>query len=186
MGHSKPHLLVNNKRLIDLVSFQISDLFDELLVVLKGGMREISPYRCVYDNYQDYSPLFGIYTGILYSSSYYNFIIGCDMPFASRELVSFILREAEKSAADVVVPVVRGFYEPLFAVYSKNCIPTIERNIKNGVFKVTSFYDDVRLHVLSEETIMKYDSGLQSFVNINTREDLRKAFALDDREKEDY
>ncbi|HOK22578.1 MAG TPA: molybdenum cofactor guanylyltransferase [Candidatus Hydrothermia bacterium] len=178
MGELKPHTFVEESRLIDLVACKISSLFEEVLVVLKEGMDPIEPYYCVYDNFKDFSPLFGIHAGLTHANSFYSFIIACDMPFVRRELVSFLLEQADREGPDVVVPVIRGFYEPLFAVYSKNCIPFIESSISNGILKVTSFYNSVGIQEVPERLVLTCDPRLQSFVNLNTREDIKKAFLL--------
>lgn len=62
-------------------------------------------------------PLGGIYTGLLSSTSEYNFFCACDMPFLSGDLLKFIISETDGS--DAVIPMVRGFVEPLHAIYSK-------------------------------------------------------------------
>ncbi len=180
MGSSKPHLLVNNKRLVDIVASRLKTLFDETLVVVKKGMDIIDPYNTVKDNFDDYSPLFGILEGLKNSSSFINFVIACDMPFVQPELVRFLVRKASETQADAVVPVVNGYYEPLCAVYTKNCIKAIEEAIWEGNLKVTSFYSKVKVCAASEDLIKQYDESLWSFVNINTREDLKRVIDIID------
>ncbi|MEO0230231.1 MAG: molybdenum cofactor guanylyltransferase [candidate division WOR-3 bacterium] len=180
MGQLKPHLLINNKRLIDIVASRIASLFSRVIVVSKKGMPPIENYDVVYDDYDEYSPLLGILVGLKYSESLVNFIIACDMPFVQPELVQFLLRMAEDRDADVVVPVNNGFYEPLCAVYSKRCIPFIEEEISQGNLKVTSFYPKVNTVSVPEYLLRQYDASLWSFFNINTKEDLKKALQFID------
>lgn len=180
MGSSKPHLLVNNKRLIDIVASKLKPLFDETIVVVKKGMDIIEPYNTVKDNFDGYSPLYGILEGLKNSSSFINFVIACDMPFVQPELIRFLVRKAGETQADVVVPVVNGFYEPLCAVYTKNCIKAIEESIREGNLKVTSFYSKVKVYAVPEDLIKQYDESLWSFVNINTREDLKRVIDIID------
>ena len=42
------------------------------------------------------------------------------MPYVEPSLVVFLLSHEER--ADVIVPVVSGYYEPLCAVYQKTCL----------------------------------------------------------------
>jgi molybdopterin-guanine dinucleotide biosynthesis protein A len=176
MGVPKPILLVNQKRLIDYSIERIKDLFDDVLVVVKENSQCIEPYICVYDNFSEYAPIFGLYSGLKTSKSFINLILACDMPFVKRELVHFLLEKAEKSDADALVPVVNGYYEPLLAIYKKSCIEAIEKQIKVANLKTTGFYPHVKLEAVPEEEIKTFDPELQSFVNINTKEDLRAYF----------
>ena len=176
MGEPKPILLVNQKRLIDYSVERIKDLFDEVLVVVKEREQCIEPFTCILDDSPVYAPIFGLYAGLKASKSFINLVIACDMPFIKRGLVEFLLAKAEECMADVTVPLVKGYFEPLLAVYSKSCIYAIEKEIKKGSLKITGFYSGVNLEVVPEEKIRIFDPEFQSFVNINTREDLRAYF----------
>jgi len=174
MGLKKPLLLVNNKRLIDLAISRIQHLFKRVIVVVKEGMDAILPYETVFDHFEDFSPLFGIYEGLRHSDEKFNFVLACDMPFANPDLVSYMLKRAEEEDAHVVVPAYRGFFEPLFACYSKECLSNIEKAIESHNLKVTSFYRGLKVVELREDEVRKFDEKFLSFTNINTREDLER------------
>lgn len=176
MGEPKPILLVNRRRLIDYSVLNIKDLFDDILVIVKERKQCIEPYACILDHSPIYAPIFGLYAGLKASKSFINLVIACDMPFIKRALVAFLLAKAEKSGADAIVPVVNGYFEPLLAVYKKSCIGAIEEEIRDGNFKITGFYSRIDLEVFPEEEIKIVDPEFQSFVNINTKEDLRAFF----------
>lgn len=173
MGQPKPHLLVNNKRLIDFSVKNLSDIFDEVVVIIKKGHPPVEPYRCIEESFPEYAPIFGIYEGLRHSSTEVNMVIACDMPFINRELVKFLLKEAFEKEVDIVVPNINGYFEPLTAVYKKSCIPAIEESIKRGIYKLTSFYGSLRVLEISESKIREFDPELKSFLNINTKEDLK-------------
>ncbi len=173
MGQPKPHLLVNNKRLIDFSVKNLSDIFDEVLIVVKKGHPPVEPYRCIEESFPEYAPIFGIYEGLKHSSTEVNMVIACDMPFINRDLVKFLLKEALEKEVDIVVPNIDGYFEPLMAVYKKSCIPAIEESIIRGIYKLTSFYESLRVLEISESKIREFDPELKSFLNINTKEDLK-------------
>jgi len=79
--------------------------------------------------------------------------------------VEFLLEQA--TGADAVVPVVRGYYEPLCAVYRRTCIAPIEDLIERGVLKVSALYEPVRLREVGEELVLQHDPELRSFTNLN-------------------
>ena len=79
---------------------------------------------------------------------------------------------------DLVVPVVKGFNEPLLAVYNKTVIPYIKECLDEGHRKVVAFYDKVRVRRISEEQLTTADPQLLSFLNINTPRDLDQAHGI--------
>ncbi len=76
------------------------------------------------------------------------------------------------------MPVVDGRPEPTHALYSRVCIGTIEKRIEANDLKISSFFDDVRVNLVPEEEIRRFDPGLLSFFNVNTQEDLETALRL--------
>jgi molybdopterin-guanine dinucleotide biosynthesis protein A len=80
--------------------------------------------------------------------------------------------------ADVVAPRIRGFYEPLLAIYSTRCLPYIEFRFARGDRKVVSFYQDVKVAALEQAEFEAVDPTLRSFININTKSGLREAERL--------
>ena len=81
--------------------------------------------KIVQDIIKNCGPLAGIYSGLMASDSFYNFVVACDMPFIKASLIRYILRN--KNSYDIIIPKIDKKTHPLFGVYSKNCIPVIER-----------------------------------------------------------
>ncbi len=95
------------------------------------------------------------------------------MPFVSALLLGRMLALAAE--ADVVMPRWKGEYEPLQAVYSKACLPTVEAALEAGKRRMISFYPEVRVRVVEELEISRIDPSGLSFFNINTPDDLAQA-----------
>ena len=180
MGFPKPLLLINRNNIVDIIIKKLKILFSEIIVVGKTNHRICGrEFIFVEDLYKYRSPLVGIYSGLKASKNQLNFVVACDMPFVNKNLVKYMLEITGNY--DVVVPVVRGYFEPLHAVYTKNIINVIEEEIGRGNFKVTSFYDRVNVKKIPEHIVRKYDPELMSFINLNTPKDLKKyASFLDD------
>lgn len=121
-------------------------------------------------------PLSGIHAGLIASPYSLNYVNGCDMPFVSGELGAYLVRQAEPGS-DAVVPFVQGYAEPLSAVYRKTCVPFIEASLLAGKSKVAGFYDQIRVKYIHDEEIAAF-GGKDCFFNINTRNDLLKAFEI--------
>ena len=78
-------------------------------------------------------------------------------------MVEYLLTQAE--AVDVVVAVIRSYYEPLCAVYRRSCIASIEDLIYRSALKVSKLYKPVRSREVSEERVLQHDPQLRAFVN---------------------
>jgi molybdopterin-guanine dinucleotide biosynthesis protein A len=133
------------------------------------------------DIYPDKGVLGGLYTGLMRSDSFYNFVVASDMPFLNKDLLRYIIQHAD--GFDVVVPKRGAMIEPLHAVYSKNCIAPIKELLNKNEMRIRCFFPEVRVRYVEECEIRKIDPKGLSFFNINTEFDLAKARKLAKREK---
>ena len=103
-------------------------------------------------------------------------VVACDMPFLNIALLKHMLSLRERF--DAVVPVLDGRPEPTHALYSKACLPHIERRLQAGDLKIARFFDDVSVRYVSQEEVDAHDPDHLSFFNVNTQSDLDRALAL--------
>jgi molybdopterin-guanine dinucleotide biosynthesis protein A len=152
-------------------------IFEKVLEVLKRHLEKViligdRPERFtryglpVYPDLHTGSALGGLHTGLHVSETRYIFAAPCDLPFASAELLKYMasLREGY----DVVVPVTAGFPEPLFALYSKDCLNPMRELLEAGNFKIFDFYPRVRVRRVRESEWLHLDVTGKAFLNINT------------------
>jgi molybdopterin-guanine dinucleotide biosynthesis protein A len=114
----------------------------------------------------------GVYTGLTVSNSLNNLVVGCDMPFLNLDLLRYMVGLADDF--DVIIP--KGeddILEPLHAVYSKNCIPTIQFLIEQNRLSILELYPMVRVRYVTKEEIDRIDPRHLSFFNINTEAELQ-------------
>lgn len=181
MEQNKALLKLNGESLIVRIINRIKEHFDKVLIISDSLSSYADPVsnNGVYlekDLVKGRGPLGGIYSGLKTSSSFYNFFFACDLPFINPELVEFMKRES--SGYDLTIPRTReGYFHPLHAIYSKECLPPIEEQFKENIFKVANFFSKVKVNYIEEEEIEKFNPYL-SFYNINTREDYNKAKRL--------
>jgi len=171
MGLPKHLLPTSGGTVIEHLIGKLSSLFVETLVV--GRKLNLEGEECciVEDIRPEQCPLVGVYSGLCAADTDLAFVLACDLPFIKPELVQYLLSCAHE--ADIVVPVVRGYYEPLCAVYRRTAIPVIEETLDRGALKITEIYDCLRLHKVTEHEIRGFDPDLVSFVNLNTPKQLR-------------
>jgi molybdopterin-guanine dinucleotide biosynthesis protein A len=149
---------------------------DNIIIV---GPPEEYPYfkQVVPDLLPQKGPLGGIFSGLKVSTSQYNLLVGCDMPFIEVKLLQYMIENI--NTYDIVIPCYgKGLIEPLCAIYSKSCLEVIERNIKAGVLSVRKIFSHLKVRFIKEEEIKKFDAELYSFFNINFQRDFTKAEEL--------
>lgn len=168
---------LGGQRLIDRVLNTLAPLGEIIVVVAQGKSLPLPPgIKKIEDIYPDMASLGGIYTGLKASSTFHSLVVACDMPFLNPSLLRYLV--SLSPGFDIVIPKLKGYLEPLHAVYSKNCIPHMEALIKQGDLKITNFFPQVKVRYVEEEEIARFDPQLLSFFNINTFEDLEKAKRL--------
>ena len=171
MGQDKAFLEIAGIPMIERVLRVLSALFEETIIVAN----QIDPYRQlnapIYsDAIPDRGALGGLYTGLLLSSFDAAFCVACDMPFINGSLISYLTDRIEGHGA--VVPRTADGLQPLHALYSKNCLGAIRRAIEQKKNKVIDFYPLVDVKVIPERDFSFLAGWKESFVNINTPEDL--------------
>ena len=129
--------------------------------------------RFAVDIYPRKGPLGGIYTGLAASTTVYNLVVACDMPFLNLGLINYMIQVAP--AFDLVVPRIGRLTEPLHAIYSKKCREPIENLIQQNELSVHKFLSLVKGRYVEAEEIDRFDPKHLSFFNINTEADLKKA-----------
>jgi molybdenum cofactor guanylyltransferase len=173
MGFPKHLLPVSDGTVLDRILDRLGGLFGETLVAGRSLRSTRPDIRIVEDCRSERSPLVGILSGLEASRNRFVFAVACDMPFVEPRLAVLLASKASEQS-DVVVPVVRGFLEPLCALYSTSARPAISRCLDAGCGKVTAFYGSVRATHVPEDEIRICDPDLRSFVNLNTPREYRE------------
>jgi molybdopterin-guanine dinucleotide biosynthesis protein A len=178
MGTDKAFLKVAGVPLIEHVLQSLQSVFHDIIIVTNAPER-YAAYRVnvVTDAFDTRGPLTGIYTGLMRSSTEYNFIVACDMPYLNPALISYMAGLVE--GHDVVVPSIDGLLEPLHAVYRKRLIPLIEEQIKHDRRRIRELFDQVQMRYVTEQEIDRFDPKRTSFKNLNTPRDYEEAACVD-------
>jgi molybdopterin-guanine dinucleotide biosynthesis protein A len=114
-------------------------------------------------------PLGGIYTGLLAMTRPFGFFVACDMPLLDPAVIRRQLEVLRGSEADAVVPTWDGYWEPLHAAYSQDCLPAVRRQTESGDLRIRRFFGSV--NVLYWNVVAEGISP-RAFANVNTKGDL--------------
>jgi molybdopterin-guanine dinucleotide biosynthesis protein A len=115
----------------------------------------------------------GIHAALSHITDDAAFVAASDMPFIKPAVVDHLIGAFQDT--DAVVPYLAGEYEPLLAVYSKGCLPAVERTIANHKRRAVDLLPAVRMRAIREDELAAIDPDLVSIFNINTPEDYERA-----------
>jgi molybdopterin-guanine dinucleotide biosynthesis protein A len=150
------------------------NIFSEIIIVTNNPQAFLKfGTRVVEDLVKDKAALGGIFSGLCYSQSELNFVVGCDMPFHNSDLINYIIQKPVEY--DLVIPVINNKAETLFARYSKNALPVICSHLLKDKLKLQNLLSDLKALKINSKEIERFDPEHLSFFNINTQEDLKKA-----------
>ncbi len=175
-GRNKGRLSLGGRTFLERLLSTLRPFVAELFLVTRDPwLFEPQPgVQVVCDRYAVRSSLTGIQAGLFHCRTRFAFVAACDIPFLQPEMVQLLLGECSEEV-DVVVPICAGYFEPLCAVYSRDCLPAIEGLLERKQLKITNLYSRVRVREVAEERLLLADPELLSFFNINTKEDYERA-----------
>ncbi|WP_423745003.1 molybdenum cofactor guanylyltransferase (plasmid) [Haladaptatus sp. SPP-AMP-3] len=169
--------------MIRRVADELVDVVDELVVNCREDQRAAIddamsdyplPVRFAIDTDPDTGPMAGIRTGLAACDHDYAVVVACDMPFVDPAIVSYLLNRAD--GYDAAVPRLDdGWFHPTHAVYRPDpmveaCAAALargERRIVEPLFELE--------YVVVEEDELREHGSLDSFENVNTREEFERA-----------
>ena len=127
MGRDKSFVPFEGQPMIEVVRDRVAALGDELILITNNP----EPYAYLNlpaygDIYPDCGPLGGIHSALANAASPYVLMVACDMPWLNRDLLEYLI--SLRKTADIIVPRLDKFPEPLHAIYSKVCLDPIETN----------------------------------------------------------
>ncbi len=185
LGIPKQLLKLGGKTLTEIAVEKLRDYSEEIYVITNFPEEiNIPGATAISDIQTGLGPLGGILTGLTYSQTRINFVLSCDTPFISREIIELLTDH--RSTKNTVIPKAAGRLQPLCGIYTKDCMAVIEKMIA----KANPLSAGIRNKALStralidragSETIalaLGKDITDNTFFNINTIQDYEKAKKL--------
>lgn len=182
MGEDKRHLLVGEQTLLERGLAVLRSTFQDVLVVIAQDSPPLDvEAHVVRDLVPDCGSLGGLYTGLMQAATPYIFVVACDMPFLDPAVIAQFT--SRRTDADIVMAKLASRIHPMHALYSKRCLPVVERMIQARQLKIQEMASDRSLHVryVTEGDLRAIDPSGRSFQNVNTHADLEAARSLLDQ-----
>lgn len=171
MGRDKAMLRLDGATLFERIMAVMQSLFARVIIAGERPDLASSKVPCYPDLYPG-SALGGLYTGLLKAKNDMIFVCACDMPFPDGVCARAIL--SQKQGHDVVVPRAgNNYYEPLFGVYRKTCLPYMLDMLECGEYRIYDFYPRVRASYVGVEQLPP--GWEKALLNVNTPEEYKYA-----------
>jgi molybdopterin-guanine dinucleotide biosynthesis protein A len=121
----------------------------------------------------------GIYTAMMTCQTPSVLCLACDMPFVDPAVLRFLIAQ-RTHAADVIIPQVDASLQPLHAIYHRNVIPMLEKQLARASLAIHDFLALVEILTVPQAVLHAAGFDTRSFINLNTPEDLERAKTITD------
>jgi molybdopterin-guanine dinucleotide biosynthesis protein A len=172
---NKALLQVEGKPLIQRLVDLLDPIFSELVISSnEPDLYKFTGKKIVQDIYSARGPLAGIHSILKFTNTKMNFIISCDLPLISSQLINYIVNY--ETMKDIILPVADGKIQQTCGLYSKNILNEVEKLLiessqKNSKLKgsIYELMDRVPTEIVEVDKLDFYTPDI--FLNINTPED---------------
>ena len=194
-GVDKAFLEFGGRTLLDRALSVMSEVCDRVAIV--GDPARFADYRfaksgfaksgfakfgsVVADIFPGCGPLAGIHAALVHSPAELNLMLAVDMPFVSRELLTFLfaVAELEENHAIITVPRTSKGFQPLCAVYRRDFSTVAMQALRAGKYKIDAAFSGLSMRVIEEAELAAAGFSERSFFNVNSPQDRLAAEGFD-------
>jgi molybdopterin-guanine dinucleotide biosynthesis protein A len=161
MGQDKALLQLDSMSLFEHSPALLQQLFTTIMI--PGDRSDLSRpgIPAIADIYPG-SALGGLYTGLQAAETDWGFFAPCDMPYPDARITSLLLEH--RTGVDAVVPRTANGYEPVFALYPKNCLLLMEQLLQRNQYRIDDFHQRIQIRYLDPPQLP--DDWERSLINL--------------------
>jgi len=171
MGVNKSFLKLGNQTIIERIVDLMKSIFNEIIIVTNTPDEYKFLNLPLYgDIYKWKGPLAGIHSALTHSQTDIIFVLSCDVPLMSKEMIEHIIEY--KTDKSIVFCEAAGYHQPLVGIYSKKILSEIEKFISNNEMSDKSFHQFLKMvdaEIIHPEKLSFYKDEI--FFNVNRPED---------------
>ena len=166
MGTNKALLEVDGAPIIQRVASAMTAVFEDVRIVADDA----SPYAfmnlgIIQDVWKKAGPLGGLHAALQFTTAPRVFILSCDTPFVTPELIQFILQQPARSLITVVSD--ENGVQPLCGLYDKSLLREVETRLEAGNHRLSALLEASSASIVPLNAAHPwYRKGL--LTNINT------------------
>jgi len=183
MGENKSLMNLGDNTVIERVVELMQSLFSDVILITNSTEEyKFLNIPMFEDIYKHRGPIAGVHSGLLNSTTENNFIISCDIPLMTSEIIEYLVNY--KTTHPITVCRADGFVQQLAGRYSKSLLLEIENilqieedeirnpNQKRRKCNVLSLLDKVGSEIIDVKNLIFYKHG--TFLNMNRPEDYKE------------
>jgi molybdopterin-guanine dinucleotide biosynthesis protein A len=171
---------VGGIRIIDRVAAALRAIAPELMVVSNSpdATRWLTAAAVYGDARTERGSLVGVHTALTHARQSV-LVVAWDMPFVSAALLELI-RDRAHDASFAVIPEGPSGLEPLCALYTRDCLPTIEAALDARDLRLSHVIARLpAVERIPTRDIEPVGDPAKLFFNVNSLDDLERADAMD-------
>jgi molybdopterin-guanine dinucleotide biosynthesis protein A len=170
MGTDKALLELDGRPLIAHVATTLQTVCEHVVLSANDPQRyQFLGLETIEDDYGEHGPLGGIYSALAHTLTPAVFILACDTPYVSHELVRYIIEY--DSDADAKIPSMNGNLHPLCGMYQRHCLTTIQERLENQQNRVQDLFSVIPTEIIPISPALPfYKENL--FANLNLPSDV--------------
>lgn len=181
MGVNKSLLKIGSKTIIEHVVALMESLFHRVIIITNDPEEySFLDVPLFTDIYSRMGPLAGIHSGLVNSVTKKNFILSCDIPLMTPQMIEYLVNY--KTDKTITVARAEGFVQQLCGLYDKSCLKDAEKILKEETesenrnsdqkkrgCRVLSLLQLSGAEIIEAEDLPFYSPDL--YFNMNKRED---------------
>ena len=179
-GEDKTQVKLNNKILIDYILSEIIDQFNEILIISNNQIKfkHSTKISIIKDIIEGLGPLGGILTAMKWiknNKKDYKWIstFPSDTPFFTKNDLKIFYEKIDIKKNKLFFIKNKNTRHNIFGLWSMDLLGKLESDIQKGERKVELWADSVDVEIINFDYKEK-----DPFFNINTKEDLEKAYKM--------
>lgn len=171
MGVNKSFLKLGNQTIIERIVDLMKLTFTEVIIITNTPDEYKFLNLPLYEDiYKWKGPLAGIHSALTHSQTEKIFVLSCDVPLMSKEMIKHIIEY--KTDKSIVFCEAAGYHQPLVGIYSKKILSAIEKFISDNELSDKSFHQFLKIvdaEIIHPEKLSFYKDEI--FFNVNRPDD---------------
>lgn len=175
MGRNKALIPYGDGNLLSHLADSLSQSCDQVLISVRN--REDYPklkWDVIEDMEEGIGPIAGLEAGLCSAKHDWVFVLACDMPNWSAELLAEQWTRARLENSDAICLESEMGLEPLHSLFHRRSLVTVERAILQKKFNLDGLFAQLRVEKISWQEVQALAPQRNCFENWNTPQDIHQ------------
>ena len=178
MGSDKSLLQFDGTPLVSRAVTTMREVFKDVVVISdKRDEYAFLDVPVLPDIKKECGPLGGIHAAFVHTGADSLFVLACDMPFVSSELIRYVVNAG--SGAKAAVPKMNGRLQPLCGLYSRRSLPIIEQSLDSKSYRIQMVLAKLGPTVITIQQDLPFHAS-NLLDNLNTPDQINQALRSDE------